>query len=228
MIISQREVINMKCITRPKNLLFELFLSVKSAWLSDSPCPICKGGIKLCSFCDETQRDIEYGIECSGKEVEKTQQEEDSNDMDIPLESFLKKNQLKLETKLCGNNHYTKKRTEECENHGYVHDIETLKSHYGHPKVRKYFMHNLIKNKLPSDRLPSLPLELSNLFTNKFACFNSKQDDYTHYVHATIYTHDKSGRLRPPMCSLKCRTCGKSTSICVYAPAPRVTNKCLI
>jgi hypothetical protein len=242
----------MKHITRPVNLLFDLFRTVKSEWLSDLPCPACKGGMNTCSFCSAIQKDgnhnypvnrreslsslflhkekantkLEEQIEKGNiignnnnkeEEEERKKKEEEEADMELSLKLYLNKHQLKLETKLCGKYHYTEKEREECEKHGSsVHYIEKLKSHYGHPLVKKYFMHNLIKNKAPGDRLPSLPLNLSHLFMNDFACINSKQSDRIHHVHATIYTHDKSGRLRPPMCSLKCCTCGQSTSICVY------------
>lgn len=248
----------MKHVTRPVNLLFDLFRSVKSEWLSDLPCPACKGGVDTCSFCSAIQRDGENYYanrreslstfflnkekgnanlkEQSEKDIigfsnsnnkrgEEEKKEEEAKDLELSLKLYLNKHQLKLETKLCGKYHYTEKEREECEKYGSsVHYIEKLKSNYGHPLVKKYFMHNLIKNKAPGDRLPSLPLNLSHLFMNDFACINSKQSDRIHHVHATIYTHDKSGRLRPPMCSLKCCTCGQSTSICVYESS-LLTNK---
>ena len=209
----------MNTTTRHGNLLFDFFKNAKSSWLSDSPCPVCKNGIALCNFCSfnpsEFVSDVRQKCNLSNKK-RKLEEEKEGEDTDCSLENYLEKHKIALETKYCCVRHYSKKKLEECEKLGYVHSMDKLRENYNHPLIKKYFMNNLIKQKQPNDRLPSLPLNPSNLFTNHFYCLNSKQDDRNHYVSVTIYTHDKNGRLRPPMCNLRCRVCGQTTSICVY------------
>lgn len=211
----------------PVNLLFNLFRSAKFAWLSNSPCPACKNDKDRCLFCSSTTTTTtttamttefitELKQKCYSPDNANDGKNKIEDNTDCPLDEYLKNNEIILQTKLCCMKHFNKEREDDCEKQGFVHQIKRLKENYDHPLVKKYFMNNLIKYKRPDDRLPSLPLNLSNLFKHQFCCLNTNQDDRTHHISVTIYTHDKTGRLRPPMCSLRCRTCNQTTSICVY------------